>query len=41
MGQGKKVFFSNGPGHLLFFIIVNPRAAGCFYHKFVPVVQGV
>ena len=26
-----------GPGHLLFFIIVNLR----FYHNFVPAVQGV
>ena len=33
MGQGKKVY-SNGPGHLLFFIIVNLPGAGTFSRDF-------
>ena len=33
MGQGKKVY-SNGPGHLLFFIIVNLRGGGAFSRDF-------
>ena len=33
MGEGKKVY-SNGPGHLLFFITVNRQGAGAFSRDF-------